>query len=238
MWGQTVSRSQPTKENVVIFHGIGTPGRQLEQGEFVYWLSLADFRDVLDQIVALGPDRPEITFDDGNTSDATIALPELKSRGLKATFFVLTGRLGQPGALSEQDVTALAHAGHQIGLHGHSHRDWRRLDQAGRQAEFRTARQTLQTLSGSKVTTAAAPFGCYDRAVVAHLISEGFETLYTSDYGRGQADGFIRPRNCIETGLSPKQMTRVLTGQVAPFRRPRRLVGLAYKRLWPVRGAA
>ncbi|WP_146346327.1 polysaccharide deacetylase family protein [Phaeobacter marinintestinus] len=228
-------QTPPFTDNVVIFHGIGTPGRRLEPGEDVYWLTRSDFRDVLDQIVAMGPDRPEITFDDGNASDAEIALPELNARGLKATFFVLTNRLGRPGALAERDVAAMAQAGHQIGLHGHSHLDWRRLNQAGRIAEFRTARQTLEALSGSEITKAAAPFGYYDRAVISHLISEGFSALYTSDYGRVRQGNFIRPRNCIEAGLSPEEMTRVLTGKVAPFRKPRRLVGIVRKRLWPVR---
>lgn len=153
-------------DNVLIFHGIGTPGRRLEPGEDVYWLTRFDFREVLDQIAAMGSDRPDITFDDGNASDVEIALPELDARGLKATFFILTDRLGQPGALSEQDVAALAQAGHQIGLHGHSHCDWRRLDQAGRVTEFRTARQTLQALTGTEITKAAAPFGYYDLSLI------------------------------------------------------------------------
>lgn len=225
-------------ENVLIFHGIGQPKRALEPGEAVYWLSEPDFRDILDQIAGMGDHKPHITFDDGNVSDVAIALPELNKRGLRATFFLLTGRLGQPGGLSDKDVAILAQSGHQIGLHGHAHRDWRALNPDERITEFRTARQRLEALSGQPVTLAAAPFGFYDRSVIAHLKAEGFTALYTSDYGPAQADAFIQPRNCVETDLSQDELSRLLTGRVALVRKPRRFLGIARKRLLPIRWPA
>ena len=39
-----------------------------------------------------------ISFDDGNASDIELALPRLEERGLRATFFVLAGRLDEPGS--------------------------------------------------------------------------------------------------------------------------------------------
>lgn len=224
------------KRPVLIFHGIGTPRRELEPGEPAFWLPRDRFRHILNRIAMLGEAGPEITFDDGNASDIEIALPELLERGLRATFFLLTARLGQPGSLSRGDVKELARAGQVIGLHGHAHRDWRQLDAAGQQAEFRNARQTLADLAGAEITLAAAPFGLYDRRVTAALAAEGFEALYTSDRGLARNSRFLRPRNCIENGMTAQALDDALRGQVPPARRPRRLLGLARKRLLPVGG--
>ena len=70
-------------------------------------MSRGRFCQALDRIVAMGAEAPRISFDDGNASDVGIALPELERRGLKAVFFLLAGRLGQPGSLTEADVTAM-----------------------------------------------------------------------------------------------------------------------------------
>ena len=53
-------------------------------------------------------DQPEIliTFDDGNVSDLTIALPELLKNGLRAEFFVCAGRLNDPNYLDEAGIRA------------------------------------------------------------------------------------------------------------------------------------
>ena len=223
---------------VVIFHGIGTPGRRLEPGEARLWLSRAAFCAVLDRIAAMGPQAPVLSFDDGNASDLAIALPELERRGLRAIFFLLAGRLGRPGSLAPADVGALARAGMTIGLHGAAHRDWRRLDAAGRQAEFRAARARLAELAGAPVTLAAAPFGRYDRRVVRWLRAEGFAALYTSDRGLASERDFLRPRNCVERDMDAVALTRCLHGRLSPLRRLRRLGGLARRRLLPLGGAS
>ncbi len=222
-------------QSVLIFHGIGPPGRKLEHGEAQYWLDRDQFCAILDRISAMGADAPLITFDDGNASDCEIALPELQRRDLHAVFFLLTARLDQPGSLTSQQVRDLAQAGQIIGLHGHAHRDWRRLKAQDRLQEFYLARQQLSDLAGRDVDLAAAPFGFYDRQVVVELREQGFSALYTSDWGRAGA-GFIRPRNCIDNRMSARAITDALTGHIPPTRRPRRLLGLARKRLLRMRG--
>lgn len=69
-----------------------------------------------------------ITCNDGNLSDATIALPALAARGLKASFFVRVGRIGQPGYLDAAALREQLSAGMTIGSHGWHHVDWRRAD--------------------------------------------------------------------------------------------------------------
>src|SRR4051812_25578445 len=107
------------------FHGIGNPERPLEHGESDVWIRREQFLALLDSVE--GRDDVRITFDDGNASDVEHALPALQARGLKATFFVVAGRLGEPRFLDAADVKALAAAGMTIGCHGMRHRPWRGL---------------------------------------------------------------------------------------------------------------
>ena len=222
-------------QSVIILHGIDTPQRALEPGEDVFWLSRDRFRNVLDKIVSLGQSAPEITFDDGNASDLEIALPELARRGLNATFFLLTGRLGHPGSLRPADVRKLVDAGHRIGLHGADHVDWRRLDAQARIREFVQARKTLSALAGHPVDLAAAPFGFYDRQTVKDLRHLGFDALYTSDRGLAGMADFIRPRNCLEGEMDDVALEDALHGRIRLPRRLQRVVGLARKRFLPLR---
>src|SRR5918911_1100678 len=91
------------------FHGIGQPERALEPDEAQYWIDVDRFESLLDE-AARNP-SVQLAFDDGNASDVAVALPALVARGLTASFFVIAGRLGQPGSLTVAGVRALADAG-------------------------------------------------------------------------------------------------------------------------------
>ncbi len=225
------------RRSVLIFHGIGAPERALEPGEARFWLSREAFCHLLDRVAAIGDQRPVLTFDDGNASDARIALPELERRGMQAIFFILTDRVDRPGSVSSDDVRALARAGMTVGLHGASHRDWRRLDAAGREAEFRQARARLEDLTGQPVTLAAAPFGLYDRRVARWLRQDGFRALYTSERGVTSDADFLRCRNCVERDMKANEIGRCLSGNPSLPHRLRGLVGRARRRLFPLRVA-
>jgi len=176
----------------VCFHGIGDPDRELELGEARYWVSVSRFHEVLDT-VADDP-RVRISFDDGNLSDVSHGLPALVERGLGATFFVLAGRLGQPGSLRAADVQALVAAGMTIGSHGMDHRPWRNLEPEARTRELDEARQILREVSGTSVWEAALPLGRYNRSLLAELRRRHYTAIHTSDRRWARADGWLQPR--------------------------------------------
>src|SRR5262249_60938469 len=77
------------------------------------------------------PDKPTLfTSDDGDEDAFTAALPALRARGMRATFFVVSGWIrpdeahrftrGETGrsSLIWPEVRALAAAGMEIGSHG------------------------------------------------------------------------------------------------------------------------
>jgi peptidoglycan/xylan/chitin deacetylase (PgdA/CDA1 family) len=216
------------------FHGIGRPARPLELGEERFWISPDAFRSVLDAVVAAnhsGDVKIAITFDDGNISDREIAAPALAERGLRATYFPLAGRLGEPYALSPADLRALRAEGHAIGSHGFDHRDWCKLDRDGTRREFRSARDAIAAAAAGPVEAIAVPFGRYSRRVLQALRSEGYASAHTSDGGCYRGTPWIRPRTCIRHGMDPEGLASLLAGRSSALRRVRRALGIARKRL-------
>ncbi|MEJ2579693.1 MAG: polysaccharide deacetylase family protein [Kineosporiaceae bacterium] len=160
------------------FHGIGTPGRDLEPDEDGYWVRTDRFHRILDHLAERS--GPRITFDDGNASDAEIALPALTERGLTATFFILAGRLDTPGSLTSAAVAELRRAGMTIGTHGMNHRIWRGMTPQTRQVELIDARDRIAEAAGAAVDEAACPLGGYDRRLLNDLRGLGYTRVHTS----------------------------------------------------------
>ena len=189
------------------FHGIGTPARRLDPGEQDVWVSRDLFLSLLD--TAAGRDDVAITFDDGNASDLDLALPALRARGLRATFFVVAGRLGEPHFLNEDGVRMLAAAGMEIGCHGMRHTAWRGLGDRTLHEEVVDAKGVLERAVGRRVTRAACPFGSYDRRVLHRLRESGYEHVYTSDRGTARPDGFLQARNSVAAGDGSALLERI-----------------------------
>lgn len=217
----------PSRRINLTFHGIGETERPLDADEERFWLGEDDFESALDSVV--GRRNVRITFDDGNASDIEHALPQLRQRGLSATFFVVAGRLGVSGFLDEDDVRSLADAGMGIGCHGMRHRQWRRLDRPALWEEVVEASRILERTVGRPVTEAACPFGSYDRRVLRFLRAHGYRTIFTSDSGTARAGDWVQARNSVRPGNPVGAIERVLVGERS-HSGVRRRVELAAKR--------
>ena len=180
---------------VVNFHGLGDPPVDIPGEEQPYWCSRAAFLRILDRIPEVEQKsltRIELTFDDGNMSDYTIAMPALVERGLRGAFFVCAGRIGLPGYLDGSAMSRMLSAGMEIGSHGWSHTNWRLADDATLTHEIDDARKRIATEIGRSVDSVGIPFGSYDRRVLAKLRT--WTTIYTSDGYRAGRHGRIVPR--------------------------------------------
>jgi peptidoglycan/xylan/chitin deacetylase (PgdA/CDA1 family) len=179
----------------VCFHGVGAPDRELEPGEDRYWVTTDRFHEVLDELASWPAVR--ISFDDGNASDARIALPALVERGLTADFFLVADRIGQRGSVDADGVRALRKDGMTVGSHGMRHRSWRHLSAADRQEELVTARDLLAEIAGAPVDSAALPLGQYDRSVLADLRRHGYRRVFTSDRRPARPTAWLQPRYSV-----------------------------------------
>jgi peptidoglycan/xylan/chitin deacetylase (PgdA/CDA1 family) len=196
---------------ILNFHGLGNPQRPLAPGEQVYWLE----PDYFDHVLGLVQKRPDvsITFDDANSSDFAIALPLLQRRGMQATFFIVSGRLGTPGFLSAEQLRGMAEAGMAIGSHGAGHRRWAGLDRSDLEDELRHSRKFLEDLTGAAVDEAACPFGSYDRKVLRFAEECAYRRIYTSDEGWCRDGDWIQARNTITANHSLKQVESLINSR-------------------------
>lgn len=219
-----------TPSSVVIFnvHGIGPAGRDLDPGEDKTWVTVEQFERVLD--LAAGRDDVRFTFDDGNESDVTIALPRLVERGMTAEFFVLAGQLDRSGRLDADGVRELLKAGMPVGSHGWDHRDWRRIDDRQAEEEFVRAHEVLGEIVGHPVETAAIPFGSYDRHVLRRLRLAKVSRVYTSDGGPARTGSWLQPRNSLHHDVDVAWTQRVLSNRASLPQRARRIAARAVKR--------
>jgi peptidoglycan/xylan/chitin deacetylase (PgdA/CDA1 family) len=210
----------------ILFHGVGTPQREMEPDEERYWVSEDRFRNILDELAAMS--RVRISFDDGNLSDAEIALPALLERGLRADFFVLAGRLGAKGSLDDDGVRELARQGMNIGSHGMLHRPWSQLDRHTCHDELVTARERISAIVGADVDTAACPLGRYNRRVLVSLRRLGYRRVFTSDRRPARHNAWLQPRYSVLATDTVSTVRQIVLGRrPLPQRVRASAVGLA-----------
>jgi peptidoglycan/xylan/chitin deacetylase (PgdA/CDA1 family) len=201
----------------VCFHGVGEPKRPLEHGESAYWISQDRFLKLLDTI-AVWPDV-RLSFDDGNASDEEIVLPALRERGLTATFFVVAGRLGQPGSLDETGLGHLQAAGMRIGSHGWRHEPWTVLSKADMTRELHDARERIAAAIGCDVQSAALPLGRYDRAVLTALKKAGYSSVATSDRKLSTEGSWLQHRFSARATDTPAALKQTVEEAAKPMNR-------------------
>jgi peptidoglycan/xylan/chitin deacetylase (PgdA/CDA1 family) len=196
---------------ILNFHGLGPLPREIDEGEYSCWLDRHHFETILDHIQ--GNDGIMITFDDGNESDFSIALPALLKRGMTAVFFICSGRMGGPGFLSASQCAELVSHGMTVGSHGVDHTPWRTLGRIALEREVRDSRRVLEEICGKSVDMAACPFGSYDRRVLGTLKKAGYRAVFTSDGGAASETQWLRPRTTIKRALTVEHIDRLLLNQ-------------------------
>jgi peptidoglycan/xylan/chitin deacetylase (PgdA/CDA1 family) len=222
------------RELILLFHGLGEPHSLVDAREMRYWWSPSSFTHLLDQVRDLSANvktKIHITFDDGNASDAYLALPELSKRGLSAEFFVCVGRVGKKHYLDRSMIKELLAEGMRLGSHGMDHRDWRTLDSKALDVEIGDARSKLEDITQQQVNTVAIPFGSYDRRVLHHLKREIWKVIYTSDRGTTQSTSLMKPRETLDTDMQGEHVLSELLAGAPAHITARRTLSRLYKRL-------
>ena len=180
-----------------MYHGLHETPRSAGRFDPVYSVTPSDFARQLDWLAGNGyagvdmggaldgtasgqPRKVVISFDDGDVTNVTVALPMLRERGMRAEFFVTTGFIDQPGMLSGDDVRALADAGMGIGSHGCSHAFLEDRADDELLVELRDSRARLQSISGVPVSTLAVPGGRGGDREHRVALQQGYRHLFGS----------------------------------------------------------
>ncbi len=125
----------------------------------------------LGRLLRNGAGAPEravlLTFDDGLENNFRVAFPILAANGLRATFFLVTSRLGQPGYLTWEQAAEMQAAGMEIGSHTHTHADLGRLSPAAREVELGSAKRLIEERLSARALALALPDGRGDGVLTA-----------------------------------------------------------------------
>lgn len=167
----------------------------------------------------LEADRPDegavvLTFDDGSASDRGRALPLLLAFGFTATFFVTTGRLGMdPESMEWDDVAALAAAGMDVQVHGHTHQLLADLAPEEQLDELARPAALLEEHLGRRPWSLSFPGGRYTPFAVEAARRLGYHALCTSEPGLNRhpaADGALVRRFLVHQGTSGAAFARMI----------------------------
>lgn len=81
----------------------------------------ATLREVVENFILVNKKLPRnvcvMTFDDGRKNNYEIAFPILKENGIRATFYIIFGRLGSGIYMTKNEVAELFRAGNEMGSH-------------------------------------------------------------------------------------------------------------------------
>jgi peptidoglycan/xylan/chitin deacetylase (PgdA/CDA1 family) len=163
---------------------------------------------------ALPPKPIIISVDDGYVDDIRTILPDLERRHMVATFFVITGRMTEPGFLSADQIRELDRAGMDVGNHTAHHLDLRALTPTELRSETAGSRRTLEAVLGHPVYFFAYPFGAFNAAVVAAVRAAGFTLAYTTAAGITMTTGapLTLPRVHVGRGETPDGLVSLAGG--------------------------
>lgn len=147
--------------------------------------------------------RVVITFDDGDLSNHTIALPVLAEYGMVATFYVVTDWIDRdPNYMTTGQLRELDGHGMTIGSHSCSHPFLPTLTPSTLRHEIRGSKQALEDILGHEVKHFALPGGHYNKGVLSECWSSGFASVATCKPGQVQASRRTVPRVEIRSSLT------------------------------------
>jgi len=202
---------------------------RLDQDVFeaqMQWIVEQQMRTMVIEELTLGPSgdgpitaRPSrrvcLTFDDGSVSHYTIVYPMLLSYGHRATFFVITDRIGQRGYVSWEQLHEMAANRMSIQSHSCSHPHLAHGSLRQARDELRRSKERLEQTLGSRVTAFAAPGGSWRPDLSALAEDCGYQIVCTSEQGLNE-DPFDRlalKRLSIRRTYSPSRVHSLLMGR-------------------------
>jgi peptidoglycan/xylan/chitin deacetylase (PgdA/CDA1 family) len=196
---------------ILNYHSVGAEGRasafDLTAAEFagqLDWLSSAGYHTLtLAEVVERRNTARGValTFDDGSDDALKVVLPALRKRGMRGTFFVITGLVGTPGYLSWDGVRELEKEGMTIGSHTVHHARLPDLPEERAREELVASRQELERHLGHSVDLLAYPYNAM-RASTARLAASAGYRIAVAGPAHGSADPLRLYRVPVQRGMT------------------------------------
>ena len=142
-----------------------------------------------------------LSFDDGPDPAGTPpVLDALEAAGAKATFFVL----GVHALESPDLIGAILAGGHEVALHGMTHRRHDRLDAAEAEADLTAGIEAIESAGGRRPRWYRPPFGASSPTLATLCEKLGLGLAYWSAWGQDWEDSSPdRIADLVERDLGP-----------------------------------
>jgi len=137
-------------------------------------ISLDEMVDMIKNKTRVPHKTVAITFDDGYENNYTCAYTILKKYNFPATIFVITGKIGESGYLSWDELSQMQENNITIGSHTKSHPMLKYLPEKKIRDEVRDSKEILERNLGRKVKFIAYPGGSYDERVKSIVKESGY----------------------------------------------------------------
>ncbi|MBT9591243.1 MAG: polysaccharide deacetylase family protein [Thiobacillus sp.] len=199
--------AQPHGPVGLMYHSV-QPGRN--KPDWPWAVSKQQFSEQLDVLAAEGyvtptiselftrsqswPERTAlITFDDGY-ADNLDACAELQRRGMRATWYVVSGSVGKapqwpddgrPSGrmLNPSELCEMQAAGMEIGSHTVNHVRLTDVDDVRLMQELTDSKAALEAILGKAVTSFAYPYGAWDARCAVAAQQAGYTSACTTQTG-------------------------------------------------------
>lgn len=232
---QDVPQRTDPKIVILMYHNLvfGRTGNEYNRDIYNFEHDLAfirsrfkiiDFYDLLavkEGRIKLTSDAALISFDDGDLSMYAIAYPLLKEYGIKATFFLISGFVGEIGYMNWPQVREITQyrdaSGNKLftmGSHGSSHKYLGDVDQATLVKELTDSKVAIEENTGEPADIMALPFGsgAGKNEIIELAKSIGYKAIRTSDNkfaAVGSIDPFRLPGVYIDNTSTDKAMLKI-----------------------------
>jgi peptidoglycan/xylan/chitin deacetylase (PgdA/CDA1 family) len=153
-----------------------------------------------------------LTFDDGYADAFTTALPVLQRYGFTATFYIISGLVGQPGYVSWEQLAALRDAGMEIGAHTIDHFDLTTLDPAESERQIVQSKTDLEHALGISIASFCYPTGLYNWSVLEQARAAGYLSATTTRWDDDNSDLMTLPRRRISGGMGADSLAAIVQG--------------------------
>ncbi len=172
-------------------------------------IDFSDIKKCLDTSYRLPAKPILITFDDGGQDNYQIAFPILTKYKLKATFFIVTGMVGQKGNMNWDQIMEMSTAGMGIQSHTHTHPNLSTLSDSEIQKEITLSKMLLEEKINKIVDILALPYGRGDNHKVRDIaLAAGYLFACNSTWGDNNninQNTFYLERFDINVNCSMKQ---------------------------------
>lgn len=209
---------------ILLYHNV-TDKRSISSKDDLY-VHIDDFRDQLDYIVESGynvitlqelydlrqknekiPNKTIVlTFDDGDKSSYDIVFPELKKRGLRASFFVTTRQLNEKGFVTRKNLIEMENSGQDIQSQGHNNEDF--IDAPLHQVHksMYLSKKILEETLNKKVLFLVYPNSSFNSEVIRIAQDVGYEWALSTEAGRFYDHYMIMERVSVPGGSNLEQL--------------------------------